>query len=948
MVAGRRTNIRLQSSHAALQTQPVPVASFRSLPPTSRRKRYDSQPIEHLNIALRIYHDDTSHRSEHISRASKLALWKDTRLSVVTAQMILYISPNLDPQILRRLRNNRDWDETLTKVQAQRFSTNEVFSWARILIAKTPNDRVREFISHPGPKPLFLLDYILHDKSFGGPQISSGSLNKLMEYCEKNVNDVFRTPLDTESGSDGRGVTELNPGPLQQVLEKFLCHARRIHLQLAVRVADLGVACLENLSFRAGNPSAVYRFKCSVFTSLLRQLAIPPNHSAYKHRLYNWQAMLKLLSLSSGLEKPLLIDRASYRAIRGTLVGVPKTESERDSATALSRTWPPHRILRNGMEEDTPLEEFASRSVKAGTMMMEAGYAKELMDLINDVLGGVNVDGTPTIQTRAIVPRQPTASATLFSLWASQVRATRNPEEAWQAFQRPPQPGMEANGAVFEEMIYKLLARPAVEYHNNLPGDGREIFPFDDLNYSDYEKARLTPPNLHRLISVMVSFGIPLMGKALRAVIRLAPSTREAALYIRQSALSLSQQMTLETILGMARDRDASFATRYRGVNPQPLRHMPERLIMAVIELLCRLHPNLTSKGLSVVRPQHLSRIHHAYHIAYTPAFRRNPRLWEIVLGALSRPNIVLTSRSIEQNRVQVLQFGGKLVAGARQSSTITLPMLQSFAAVIRKTMESLLPSLVESARHEGSSAALFTFAPTYHHPVATSMRLVSMDWTRLDPHESGLQRMLDGAQVTLKSMWLSLASPDGNPAACMVDGCSVNDYMKALAFLGDHREMEHLLEWTLDNMNTVTDRSDRKSLQYLQRSLCVFRAFAEPMLPIETIATLRRNFEDPRDRIRRGLTITWPSDEEVFQYAEHDPWGHRQQLSAVLRCVKELQAGDDEGGDGGARQMEEQNAPVKTWQPHKDLEKHLFSLKRELSERYGRAGLAMYRKARS
>jgi hypothetical protein len=213
-----------------------------------------------------------------------------------------------------------------------------------------------------------------------------------------------------------------------------------------------------------------------------------------------------------------------------------------------------------------------------------------------------------------------------------------------------------------------------------------------------------------------------------------------------------------------------------------------------------------------------------------------------------------------------------------------------------------------------------------------------------------GIALLLDTAQGAVKAMWHDLSgvrSTNGHPNAGMITGVSINNYMKVLAFVGDHAEMERLLRWTLEHITTVEDDGDIKGLNQLSRALCAFRAFAEPMLPAETVAEIRNEFEDPRGRIRRALDIQWPSDEEVTRYAEADQWGHRQQLITLLQRVRELQGDEGDGGEGGTRRERDPNALAEAWEPHEQLKKYLSRFRKGLAEHWGGAGLALYNKSK-
>ncbi|KAI8315504.1 hypothetical protein K4K61_001484 [Colletotrichum sp. SAR11_59] len=237
--------------------------------------------------------------------------------------------------------------------------------------------------------------------------------------------------------------------------------------------------------------------QCRVFNAALQAVSEPAAEKPYDRATCNWKAITALLSLSSGLPRPLVIERQSYRAIRQILLMLPKTVTERDTASALASSWPPYRILRDGMEEKANAEDYLSRVVKAGMMMQEAGYAKQPVDDVTDILGGRAPDGSPTVQTRANYPRRIHYDQ---AAWAALIRTTRNSQEAWAMFKNPPEANMEPNWQVYWELIVKIAAKPADLDHNNLPGDGREVSPFDDRNLTDFEKARTKTNGLEVLL----------------------------------------------------------------------------------------------------------------------------------------------------------------------------------------------------------------------------------------------------------------------------------------------------------------------------------------------------------------------------------------------------------------------------------------------------------------
>ncbi|KAK5625230.1 hypothetical protein RRF57_000946 [Xylaria bambusicola] len=248
--------------------------------------------------------------------------------------------------------------------------------------------------------------------------------------------------------------------------------------------------------------------------------------------------------MSDGLRKPLIINKASYQAIRQVLIGLKKSGEERAVALRYTKSWPPYRQDFDGRDTKRSVEDDRSRSVKAGVLMQEAGYPADEFDRALDVLGGTN-EGSPTIQTRSLPPKQWTGKAgeqNIYSRWAMSIRATRNSQEAWGAFNRfAEKSGLAPTLPVYTEMFVKLQAAPLDPESSGdlLPGDSRETFPVHDANYSQYELARLSPPTVSELYAEMTSRGIRPSGHGLHNLIINARSVEEGLRYLMTVAYLL-------------------------------------------------------------------------------------------------------------------------------------------------------------------------------------------------------------------------------------------------------------------------------------------------------------------------------------------------------------------------------------------------------------------------
>ncbi|ROT35788.1 hypothetical protein SODALDRAFT_283268, partial [Sodiomyces alkalinus F11] len=829
-------------------------------PRTVPRKNY--QPSLLLETAMRIFHQSPSDVGPtQWETARLLATLKDPRLPIVTAQMVLYCAPNLDPNLRKYLPEDSGWEQRLSKLDARGFHREDVIDWAHILVAETQEERVQRFMSAPRYRPAFLLNHILNDKyNHNGRLMSPESLESLTEYCKAwytSCDQLCDREAPASIPSSGQFDRNWPDAVAQKNLTRLFALSRRIHPGAVLGIADLAIAHMEAVSAasRGSHEDCGYVSICSTFNSTLQQLCIPPAQNPYVNLSFNWQAIVRLLTYSTGLKKALVTKKQSYQAIRQVLLAIRKSEAERETATALKMTWPPYRVLRNGMEEALPIEEYYSRTVKAGFMMQESGYAQTLRDIVTDVLGGLSPDGSPTIHTRSTYRA---LSASMHSVWAAQVRATRNAQEAWQAFQHPPSPELHPNEEVYWELMAKILAKASSSHHDNLPGEGRETFPFDDSNLSEFEKARLKPPSIATLTDWMVREGVPLDRRCLELLLRHAENAKEAVTYIRRSSLNDIYRQRLEEFV------------QGTDMSPALVRDIPRTTLHAVVELCCRLQPNRTRNTRSYAAAE-LGKIHRALQItrsAWVSIGDRSAVPWETMMKNLARPNIMISNLPPPENSLELIKMGGQILREAEAHSV--------FHDWLQDNTVHPTPLWLIRQAHDRLQAA----------------------WQSLTPMESGNINRLIGKNRTLGPGTLK--------------STSINNYMRTLAFLGDFHAMAELAQQILGNLPRLSTLSDpNKDAKYISRALCAFRTFAEPMLH-EDVATKLQS--DLQRQVESGtcndaFRIHWPTADEVGQYTGSDTRGHLRDLKTLLALMRKQWDGNGGGTGFAARTREQQSA---------------------------------------
>ncbi|OHF04410.1 hypothetical protein CORC01_00262 [Colletotrichum orchidophilum] len=733
------------------------------------------------------------------------------------------------------------------------------------------------------------------------------------------------------------------------MLDKLCQHASRLQPDTLPDIAELAVAYVKDIPHGHRHPDKAYKLQCQVLNRALQAVSVASKKSPYQCSSYNWTAVTKLLSLSSSSDRTLVIEEESYRAIRQVLLASPKTASERDTASTLASHWPPHRIMRDGMEEKVGPEVYQSRVVKAGVMMQEGGYSKKEFDLITDILGGMAPDGTPTVQTRANYPRHLRVEQ---GTWAALIRTTRNAQEAWALFKHPPEPGMKPTFEVYRELIAKLSAKPAKAGHHNLPGDGREVFPYNDENLSDFERARTNAPSIRKVVEEMCTAGIPIRGRFLAGLIKQSPSLDIALHHVDCSSLDEGLKSSLRQSL-----KD------YQGLKGNALAQPPHDILHAFIDLLCRLQPNRTINTRSRISSKSMYSIHYAFRLAQmgwvsADASGRTP--WDTIMFNLGRSNIMVSNSMPRENNIEVVHLAFKALEKAEGHTGLSLNMITAFASVLRKAVQPRLAALLAKASTESSvrcgekkleeprtrdpledgASASATLDEdqeflSLYEAQTTEMRIPegrifrlagSTDSTKADSSKLSWRQLLAPifqreelghgqtpietvrkASSQLKAAWRALATlgPARDPEVNkLVTAATINTYMRTLAFLGDCEEMALLMWWVIREWTPQAGGDlSLAHARYLMRAFRAFRAYAEPLLDKETVMALREEVT-AQSGSSNGGALHWPSDEEVEEYIYEDEWGNHQNLHEVIKLGPALRQ-DLPGAEKGLRETE-------------------------------------------
>jgi hypothetical protein len=293
--------------------------------------------------------------------------------------------------------------------------------------------------------------------------------------------------------------------------------------------------------------------------SAILRLALPSSLGPFRSMTYNWEAQKVLLGLIANLKPVLTINANSYRAVVRVLLASQRNEREAKVVTLHAETWPPWRIDQDGMDAQRSFEEDLSRSELASRRSQESGYRQDAIDQALKILAGMELDGTPTISTRYLskvrrsVPRAGKAdlndSSTKqrgeikplsASLWAARIVATRDEQEAWDAFVEFVKRGGEPNHPLYFAMFRKLNYANAIPQRRSMysnPGGGLEVRPVPYTNKSLYKRLSTLPPPLEWLYERMVKSGIRPQGRCLAFLVSHARTIDEGLHYLRDGKI---------------------------------------------------------------------------------------------------------------------------------------------------------------------------------------------------------------------------------------------------------------------------------------------------------------------------------------------------------------------------------------------------------------------------
>ena len=330
---------------------------------------------------------------------------------------------------------------------------------------------------------------------------------------------------------------------------------------------------------------------------LARPCAIDPYNSvAVQHR-----AIFHLLREMTQFKPVLIVTREGYQAIIRVQTARGKTPAEREWAGFKAESWPPWKEEKLGIDAERGNEGKSSKTMQAIRHMMEAGYAMTVWERAATIVGGWDLDRTPTIQTRTLLPRPSlfpmrrlvpglsgSQALSVFSdpvIWQARIRATRTLKEAWACFLACREYGVKPDKYVYFEMMQKLVfghfnvgsdSPDGPRTDEVFPGDGKEVWP-EPTSPRDVIYVKSDPPTPEEFLRQMIRENVRASKSMLVLVLKYTVSLNAGHACLWHSELTEPQ---IRSLVYIGNDRFP-----YR---KQLLREVPDNVFAAFIGFLCR------------------------------------------------------------------------------------------------------------------------------------------------------------------------------------------------------------------------------------------------------------------------------------------------------------------------------------------------------------------------
>jgi hypothetical protein len=846
-----------------------------------------------------------SDRKEWMLRVAQI---RSRRIVVIIMQMYLrhlaLTDTDLRKLYLQKLPRGA-WRRTLIEVVTKSgYSRQDLQNMVYILAGRHDQQRFERFLEVKTYKPIFLLQFIIRPTA---ELTNVKSLADLIDHCFNTYHGVrgFKSGDVTPYRNPGRSVLpmlNMNPKGFAFLIQLLAKKCYQVDSRMLIKLSNLVARYLDKMTDWDLHPTRIYIDRCFVFNEALRLLSPeierkPPR--AYNHLSYVWEAQRTLLSMSASFKRPLQVQRAGFRAVRQVLAGLEKNPVEIHNSMRHAQTWPPYLKPGDGIDEMMEPEDNWSRSVQAGALQQEAGFAKDELDDAMDTLQGRTPNGTPTIQQRLARP-----IAKNYTLWEASIRATRNAEEAWARFQMPPRPGMQPRVYEYAAMFAKLYEREVESDSSLRPGDKALSFPVKrQNNLSEAELLRVEPPSPAQLYERMRQQGIEPSGSCLGILVRNAPTIVDAHQYLLASP---------ETTWALT-------SWRMRQATSEEVNEVRMPIFASYLQLCARIGGKYTRHLIRAIRFCRLR-----FAVDTLENRRWAPFIWGLILKELTS-NRFGERQSLDTQLSLYLEVLDGMV---RPGTTVELSTLIQYAKSLKKAARKHLDSMIgdlEKGVPENKWPLWLLYDPEARQEMAAKAeqrRKRAMGQGKADEHKPTTVELLCHGSDILKQLCVDSVDNETEVQDILkdhkVDSVDIilartdpvradyaYDLMLAFAFLGEYSQMAVFLQWLVKQWSDpelaedLRRRKVRPEYTDFEKVLCAYRMLAEPMLDEERVSSVQQLVENSE------LDWIWPDEDMLEAYADSEADQAVRKLAHLQEWIRFRQA---QRRDGTGEEEESRN----------------------------------------
>lgn len=743
---------------------------------------------------------------------------------------------------------------------------DDLARWTRILSGASADEQCERFLAQPERTPRFiLLEILRHDIRH------VKTLQKLLVHLLSTGTEAF--VIQEEKEDFGRVAIDwvrTDDQVFHTLLTRLLRQVRNIWpaaVMSTVSLVERRLEWMRQSSLSSVQDQRLLHRVTQLTNQALTLLSIPSRLNPLINVRHIWKGQRRLLELASSFEPPLLLTQSSYRAVVSTLIGSKKTDLETKSATLRTKSWPPWRQDQDGMDARRSAEEDISRVLSALAKMQEAGHRTSASDEAALIYGGMEPDGTPTIQTRRgwRQLRRGTQNLEMSPLtWAARIEATRDVQEAWGAFLEFKVRGGIPSQAMFLAMYQKMnshkLHLSGAKRGDFLPGDGREVSPLSNDSFTKYYIERHQPPPLQILYAEMLHTGIRPSGRCLAFLVSKARTSDEGIGYLHDSEID---QSVIERL------RDPTLA-----VGKENFSAIPDTVLCAYVELICRLAPRMMATRdngdtltLRMENPKMVDRSSDRTDIVDIQEQRQRKGKHAVSRETFSHVSYLLRSSSTKYRPTWYAYFRALAREGAVIPRSVAGGKTSKWNSVTWSRMVGALKTF-HSAGLELDPHGFLQLCVGFEK-FATDPLIKDVPLRQLGPvHNTDREVVFSDGVSLLKHEFSKLCSCQNISEHIPIlfhtmRGVHLHAYIRALGAVADHPAILQVLKWMVEHNQDleVISEETRNGFSGFRKTLTAVRRFVEST----TYAIHAQNIVEQVE-----WWGPWPTKDEVQVYVRH------------------------------------------------------------------------------